>query len=130
MAVPTLIAAILLICVGVIGYVNQDPEKASPTALIPAALGAVLAICGLLAMKDNLRKHAMHAAAALALLGGFGCLMPIISRLSKGKELSLSEPAVVSSILSSGICFVLLALCVNSFIQVRRARRAASATSP
>ena len=42
MAIPTLIAAILLIAVGITGYANQDPAKASPTALIPAYLGAPL----------------------------------------------------------------------------------------
>ena len=42
MAVPTMIAAILLIVVGVTGYLSQDPEKASPTALIPAFFGIAL----------------------------------------------------------------------------------------
>jgi hypothetical protein len=128
MAVPTLIAATLLIVVGVTGYANQDPAKASPTALIPAFLGGALAICGLLAFKAGLRKHAMHAA-ALALLGGLGAPYPIIKRLAKGNEVSLSEPAVISATLSTLICFAFLALCVNSFIQLRKARRAAASDS-
>ena len=53
MAVPTLIAAVLLIAVGAMGYASQDPDKASITALIPAFLGGALAICGLLAFKDG-----------------------------------------------------------------------------
>jgi hypothetical protein len=129
MAVPTLIAATLLIVVGVTGYANQDPAKASPTALIPAFLGGALAICGLLAFKAGLRKHAMHAAAVLALLGGLGAPYPIIKRLAKGNEVSLSEPAVISATLSTLICFAFLALCVNSFIQLRKARRAAASDS-
>ena len=130
MAVPTLIAAILLIAVGVMGYASQDPDKASPTALIPAFLGGALAICGLLAFKDTLRKHAMHAAAALALLGGLGAPYPIIKRLVKGIDVNFSEPAVVSAMLTSVICFVFVALCVNSFIQAKKARRAASGIPP
>src|SRR5205814_4610342 len=97
--------------------------KASPTALIPAFLGGALAICGLLAFKEGLRKHAMHAAAALALLGGLGAPYPIIKRLAQGNEVSFSEPAVVSASLTTLICFVFVALCVNSFIQARKARQ-------
>ena len=126
MAVPTLIAAILLIVVGVTGYANQDPAKASPTALIPAFFGIALAVCGLLAFKAGLRKHAMHAAAVLALLGGLGAPYPIFKRLAKGSDVNFAEPAVISAALTTVICFVLLALCVNSFIRVRKARRAAS----
>ncbi len=129
MAVPTLIAAILLIVVGVTGYVNQNPETMSPTALIPAFIGGALAICGLLAFKDGLRKHAMHAAAAIALVGGIAALSRILGRVASGKSLDFSEPAVVSTSLTTLICFVLLAMCVNSFIQARKARRSAASPS-
>jgi len=126
MAVPTLITAVLLICVGVMGYVNQDPDKMSPTALIPAFFGGALAICGLLAFKDGMRKHAMHAAAAIALLGGLGAPYPIIKRVVKGTDVNFSEPAVVSAALTTVICFIFVGLCVNSFIQAKKARRAAA----
>ena len=125
MAVPTLIAAVLLICVGVLGYANQDPEKMSPTALIPAFLGGALAICGLLALKDHLRKHAMHAAAGVALLGGMAVAIRMIMKVVKGQELNFSEPAVISMSLTTVICFVFVGLCVNSFIQAKKARLAA-----
>lgn len=123
MAVPTLITAILLVVVGVVGYANQDPDKASPTALIPAFLGGALAICGLLAFKDGARKHALHAAAALALLGGLGALYPIVKRLVKGTDVSFSEPAVIAAALTTLICMVFVGLCVNSFIQAKKARK-------
>ena len=96
------------------------------TALIPAFLGGALAICGLLAFKDNLRKHAMHAAAALALLGGLGAPYPIVKRLIKGTDVSFSEPAVVSAALTTVICFVFVGLCVRSFILAKKARKAAA----
>ncbi|HEY3787783.1 MAG TPA: hypothetical protein VGL71_02960 [Urbifossiella sp.] len=126
MAIPTLIAAILLISVGITGYANQNPEKMSWTALIPAIFGLALAICGLLAFNDRLRKHAMHAASVIALLGGLGAPYPVIKRLVKGTEVNFSEPAVISATLTTAICFALLALCVNSFIQAKKARRAAA----
>jgi hypothetical protein len=126
MAIPTLIAAVLLVAVGTIGYANQDPAKVSGTALIPAYIGIALGICGLLALKSSLRKHAMHAASMLALLGGCGALIPTIIKLAKGNEVNFSAPAVVSQLLTTAICFTLLAMCVNSFIQIRKARRASA----
>ncbi len=126
MAIPTLIAGILLIAVGTIGYANQDPAKVSGTALIPAYIGIALAICGLLALKSSLRKHAMHAASLLALLGGCGAIIPIIIKLAKGTEVNFTAPAVVSQTLTTAICFTLLVMCINSFIQIRKARRAAA----
>lgn len=127
MAIPTLIAGILLIAVGVIGYASQDPAHASPTALIPAGFGVALAACGGLAFDARLRKHAMHAASVLALLGGLGAPYPIIKRLSKGTDVKFTEPAVISATLTTFICFTLLGLCINSFISIRKKRRAAAA---
>ncbi|MGE3809713.1 MAG: hypothetical protein AB7K24_34030, partial [Gemmataceae bacterium] len=45
----------------------------SPTALIPAGFGVGFAILGAIGMKgDTARKHAMHVAAALGLIGCLG----------------------------------------------------------
>lgn len=127
MAVNALIAAVLLIVIGATGYVAQDPEKASKTALIPAFFGGALAVCGLLAFKDGLRKHAMHAAAAIALLGGIGAPYPIIKRVANGSEINFAEPAVLSAILTTLVCFAFVVLCVRSFIAARKARQANAA---
>ena len=51
---------ILLILLGLGGYFGTDAK--SFTALIPAFVGVPLLLLGCLALKDNLRKHAMHAA--------------------------------------------------------------------
>jgi hypothetical protein len=148
MAVPTLIAAILLIVVGVVGYAGQDvdPVKGkSWTALIPAIVGGVLAVSGLLAFKPGLRKHAMHLAAVVGLLGFVGGFMPLQNQAKKirtaaeeeGNPISTTEAfsrvdptkkSAVSGELMSLICLVFVVLCVNSFIQARKARQ--SANSP
>src|SRR5262245_59870126 len=117
MAIPTLITAILLIVVGVVGYTQQEPDKVSPTALIPAAVGGVLAICGLLAFSDKLRKHAMHFAAMVGLLGAIGGFMPLIRQYSKTGEFDPTKPSAISGELMILICVVFVGLCVNSFIQ-------------
>ena len=146
MAVPTLIVAVLLIAVGVVGYAGQDadPDKGkSWTALIPAVVGAVLAVCGLLAYKPKLRKHVMHLAAVVGLLGFLGGFMPLQNQAKKirieaerdGAPISQTEalsrvdplkPSAVSGELMSLICLVFVGLCVNSFVQARRARKAAA----
>jgi hypothetical protein len=134
MAVPTLIVSILLIVVGVVGYAGQDPNpetgKVSITALIPAFLGGVLAICGLLAFSDKLRKHAMHFAAMLGLLGMIGGFMPLQRQLKNTGTIDPTKPSAVSGELMILLCAVFVVLCVNSFIQARKARKAAAAGQP
>jgi hypothetical protein len=131
MAIPAIIAGVLLVVIGIVGYAAQDPAKTSPTALIPAVFGVLLAACGLLAVwKAGLRKHAMHAAAAISLLGLIGAPYPIFKRLLKGAEINPAEPAVVSAYLTSFVCAVFLAMCVRSFSAARRAREAAAANPP
>ncbi|MDB5308768.1 MAG: hypothetical protein JWO38_2970 [Gemmataceae bacterium] len=129
MAVPTLITAILLIVVGVVGYAGQDPNpetgKVSITALIPAFLGGVLAVCGLLAFNEKVRKHAMHFAAVLGLIGVVGGFMPLQGQLKKTGTIDPLKPSAVSGELMILICAVFVGLCVNSFIQARKARKAA-----
>jgi drug/metabolite transporter (DMT)-like permease len=130
MAVPTLITAILLIVVGVVSYVNGTPGddgKVSPTALIPAFVGGVLAVCGLLAFSDKLRKHAMHGAAVVGLVGALGGFMPLIRQYSKTGEFDPTKPSAVSGILMILLCAVFVGMCVNSFIQAKKARKAKEA---
>ena len=127
MAVPTLIASLLLIVVGIVSYVNGTPGddgKVSPTALIPAFVGAVLAVCGLLAFNDKFRKHAMHAAAALATLGVLGVAVMVIKgivRLAQGEALARPLAFWMQTIMLL-ILVIFVALCVRSFIEARRAR--------
>jgi Na+-transporting methylmalonyl-CoA/oxaloacetate decarboxylase gamma subunit len=110
----TLICGILLIGVGAAGYLMQEAEGRSATALIPAGLGIVFLLLGLLAYKDNLRKHAMHLAAALGLLG------QLLRKASKD-QLTMGL-ATVCIVLMFLICSVFVGLCANSFTQARRRR--------
>jgi hypothetical protein len=127
MAVPTLIAAVLLIVVGVVGYATQDPDPEkgrSLTALIPAAVGWVLGICGFLAYNDRFRKHAMHLAAVVGVLGFLGGFMPLQRQYKLTGEVDPLKPSAVSGLLMSLICLVFVGLCVKSFIDARKARSA------
>ena len=64
MARVTVALAILLILLGLVGYFGTG--RTSCTALIPAMFGLAFLILGVVAIKDELRRHAIHVAAALA----------------------------------------------------------------
>jgi len=126
MAWPTIICGAVLVAIGVIGYAGATPDaegKVSPTALIPAVIGGIIALCGLLAFGEKLRKHVMHFAAVVGVLGFLGGFMPLIRQNMKGKPFDPSAPAAMNGLLMSFVCLVFVGLCVQSFIDARRARK-------
>ena len=67
MAKKALMAGGLMVLLGVVSWALSD--SGSPTALIPAIIGVILAGLGLGAqLKPDLSHHLMHAAAGIALL--------------------------------------------------------------
>ena len=134
MAIPTLITAILLIVVGAVGYANGTPGddgKVSPTALIPAfCRRRARNLCGLLAFNDKFRKHAMHLAAMVGLVGALGGFMPLIRQYSKTGTFDPTKPSAIAGDLMILLCAVFVGMCVNSFIQARKARKAKEASGP
>jgi hypothetical protein len=137
----SVVVGLLLTGVGLYGYFGTG--TASPTALIPAGLGVPLVVLGLAAYKDRLRMHAMHAAVIVGLIGFLACVVvaaPSLPALVRdGKVIKTNREgverdataAVVSQTVTAVLCGVFVALCVNSFVQARRARRAnAVASSP
>ena len=123
---------LVLIALGVGGYVSTASK--SPTALIPAGFGVLLVVCGLLALKERLRKHAMHLAAMVGLIGFLvpaGMAFPKLpTYFEKGEVLradgSDATTAVLLQTAMALVCLVFVGLCVNSFIQARRRRAAGS----
>jgi len=109
----------ILIAIGVVGYViGISSDRASITALIPAFFGVVLAGLGLAARaSEGLRKHLMHAAVVVALLGFIATAGRLISKLS---ELS-ATPAVISQAAMALVCLVFVVLAIRSFAAARRA---------
>jgi len=112
---------IVLILIGVLGYVyGLMTGHASITAFIPAIVGILLAILGFAARsKVNLRKHLMHAA---VLIGLVGFLLPAVRLLSKLSELTFSA-SVLSQVLMALVCLLFVVLAVRSFIEARRNAR-------
>jgi hypothetical protein len=98
------------------------PEKVSMTTLIPAGIGAGLLACvAAVIYLPNARKHIMHVAAMVGLLGFIGGFVPIF-RSKTG--FNLESIAIKSGLMMSLICVIFVALCVKSFIDARKARQA------
>ena len=119
MSMPSLTRTIgfLLILLGVVGYVATG--GASITALIPAMVGAVFLILAMVARSAEARKHAMHAAVALALLGFLGTVPRIATAVGAG---DIRRPAVIAQIVMALLLFVYVLFGVKSFIDARRGR--------
>lgn len=109
-----------LIAVGVLGYVVSG--AASLTALLPAVLGAVMLVLGLLAGNDKLHQHAIHGALAVALLGALGSLRQVVPLFTG--EATLATWASLATVVLAGVYIV---LGVRSFVAARRARETTSA---
>ena len=114
----SIIFGLLLTLIGVAGYVyGLTTGHASPTALIPAAFGILLAILGFIAKSnEGLRKHLMHAAVLIAFLG---FIMTAGRLLMKINELSLGA-AAISQISMAVVCLLYVILAVRSFVTARR----------
>jgi hypothetical protein len=123
MANVTIGFGLALIALGLGGWLGTG--RASLTALIPLAFGLLLAVCGALARREALRKHAMHAAAVLGLLGFLGPLrvLPQMLALLRGGAVA-HRAAVLDQLAMMVLCGIFLALCIRSFVTARRARAA------
>jgi hypothetical protein len=111
-----------LMVVGVAGYLLTD--RASPTALIPAAIGVVLLLLATWGRRQpSAHKHAMHGALLVAILGLAGTargLMQLPTLLGGGE---VARPAAVySQSITAVALLVLLVMGIRSFIAARRSR--------
>ena len=120
MASFTIGFGVLLGLLGPILYELSEPAKQSPTAFIPSAFGIVLIVLGIIAHNEKFRKHAMHGAAVVGLLGFAMPAYMVIAGLIRGDEFNLPKQGQTAMAV---ICAVFLGLCVKSFIDARIARR-------
>lgn len=115
----TISIGILLVLLG-LGMFLVTGQK-SVTALIPAFFGLPLTFLGLAGLKDGWRKHAMHGATLVALLGFLGALTRPIQKTFAG-ELPEISTAFVSQLVMALLCGTLVILAVKSFVDARRPR--------
>ncbi len=115
---------ILLILIGIIGYgYGMANGGSSPTALIPAVFGLILAILGFVGnAKENLRKHLMHGAVIIGLLGFLGTASSFLKVASVFNGTAERPAAVVAQFATAIVCLIFVILCVKSFIDARKQR--------
>ena len=125
----TMTVGVLLCVLGLATYwfwAQLGGDKQSPTALIPAGWGVILLLLGLgCLLAPTMRKHFMHAAVAIALLGFLATApMGIVGLIKKGAALG-----PVAQIIMAALCGVYVVFGVRSFIAARRAREAGVSTT-
>jgi hypothetical protein len=122
-----IVYGVVMILLGVVSYgivaAGWMPGHASRTAFIPTAVGIIFVVLGALsASKAHLRKHLMHAGAALALLSALAGFDRAFTSLRKA-EFVISDKNVVGlgATLGMGLLSALFVLlCVKSFRDARR----------
>src|SRR5436309_4940983 len=123
-ASTTIVFGLLLILLGVGGYFGT--ARHSLTALIPAIPGVLFILLGMTARNPRYRMHAMHVAAALALIGFLamirGGLVPLV-RWAGGTRPELPAAVTAKSIMA-GVMLGSVVLCVCWLITARPARLA------
>ena len=117
MTSTTRLFGLILIVLGVASYFLTG--RTSVTALIPAIFGAVLVICALIARNESARRHAMHAAVAVGLLGAIASLVGAVPAVIAGNG---GRPAVISQLVMAVLLLIYVGLGVQSFIAARKAR--------
>ncbi|MGI8670109.1 MAG: hypothetical protein ACR2J3_09740 [Aridibacter sp.] len=107
----------ILILIGAIGYIyGLTTAYASPTALIPAVFGLILLVLGYVARaKEDLRKHLIHAAVVVALLGFLASAGRLVMKIG---EFQLSA-AYLSQVAMALTCLIFIIISVRSFMNAR-----------
>lgn len=120
---PTLaiVFGIVLNAMGFAAYVASGAY----TSLIPSGFGTLIFLSGLISVfVPQIRKHLMHVAALVGLLGtlgGLGMGLPKLGALLSG---TAARPLASGMQIAMGVvCLIFLVLCVKSFIDARRARK-------
>ena len=117
MPTTTRLVGFLLALLGLAAYALTG--FASMTALIPAFFGVIFILLALAARSESARKHAMHIAIAIALLGLLATLGRVVPAVVDG---AIGRPAVIVQLLMAVILAVYVALGIKSFMDARRAR--------
>ena len=124
MAKATLVFAVLLVALGLAGYLGTG--SLHPTALIPTWIGLALGIFGFLAMSEDAgrRKLFMHVSVTIGLIGFLGGAIEAVRGYLHAKSAGM-EPdmiALASKVTLAALMLIYVMLCVRSFIAARRSR--------
>ncbi len=119
MTQTTRLVGIALAVLGVVSYLATG--RTSVTALIPAFFGIVLIVLAWVGRNEPARRHAMHAAMVVALLGIGGTAARLVPGIVGG-TLDLARAAVWAQIATVVLLAWYLAKGIQSFRAARLAR--------
>ena len=119
----TRLVGLVLAALGILSYLGTG--RTSITALIPAFFGVVFVILAWVARNEAVRKHVMHAAMVVALLGISGTASRLLPGLLGG-TLDFGRPAVWAQIVTVLLLAWYLGKGIQSFRAARLARTAAA----
>lgn len=125
MAKVSLLFAALLIVLGLASYLGTGSQYS--TALIPTWFGLALGIFGFLAISPSeaRRKLFMHVNVTIGLLGFLGAAWRALQSYGHARAQGI-EPdkiALGAQATMAGLLLIYVAMCVKSFVDVRRARQ-------
>jgi len=112
----------ILTATGLIAYFASDAS--SMTALIPAALGVLILIAAFVSRAPKARRHALHAALAIAVLGIAGTAMNVMKLGELFAGTAERPNAVIASTVTFVVLLMFLAAGIASFVRARRYRAA------
>ena len=115
------IFAVIFVLLGIGAYLVTGAQ--SWTALIPTIFGLLLALAGGFSLKSL--KHGGHVAALLGVVGFLGTAKSLIKVPALFTGTHVERPAAVATqAVMAVLCIVFIALCVKSFIDARRGKKA------
>jgi hypothetical protein len=111
-----------LVLTGLAGFIATG--MVHPTALIPAIFGVLIAVAGGVARKGGkAKKHAIHAALAVALLGFLGTAKAFAKLPSLLAGAAERPAAILAQTVTALVCAGFLVVAIRSFIAARKALR-------
>ena len=122
MAKVTLVFAVLLIVLGLTGYLGTG--SLHPTAMIPAWIGLALGISGYLAISPNesRRKLFMHINVTIGVIGFLGGFVEAVRGYLHAQAVGLAPDriALTDKLAMAVLMLFYVVLCVRSFTAARR----------
>ena len=120
MASTTIAFGVVLIVLGLASYFLTG--MVSVTALIPSVFGVVLALCGMTARDERKRKHAMHGAVLVALLGFAGSVPGLLKIGQYFDGTAVRPAAVLAQSIMAVLMLIYLVMAIRSFAAARARR--------
>ena len=118
----TLVFAVLLIALGLVGYLGTGSLHS--TALIPAWIGVALGFGGLLAISPNesRRRLFMHINVTIGVIGFLGGFVEAVRGYLHAQAVGLAPDriALTDKLAMAVLMLFYVVLCVRSFIAARR----------